>query len=328
MCLRLTCLPLSFRRYKLINSKSLKGCRGHCRIIIRHQLDQQLANMPSRQRYVSCSSSSLPTATMKFGFPEKWEVQQTNSNRPCYQYNPVFNIDRKAKYVSRCASVDSSLTDDMTDEEEIFVCLNPKAMAAIPRRLQNVMREIQAERYERLKVENPKLRVMPADYWIRPVRPVQRKPITYNRAPTPLYFALPEPGDKRNAFQGMINPASRVNPTIQSLGPGHHYRWVASPTTARYTSQAQRPVTAGYRSRNHSAHTLHSRVPPTNEFQVLNGYRQPMHPNMVFNQEHKQHRHRRSLGFRSLSVKPVASNLRDRLKRSFSRLNKWMRNEI
>ncbi|EEA27428.1 hypothetical protein PMAA_023040 [Talaromyces marneffei ATCC 18224] len=140
--------------------------------------------MPSRQRYMSYSSSALPTLTVTNGHVEL--SYQPTKSRPHSQYISALDFDKNAYYMDDCASVGSSLSDDMADEHEIFVNLNSRAMAAIPMRLQNIMCEIQQERYDRLRQENPNLRVMPADYWIKPVEPVRKKPVRYNRAPTPL----------------------------------------------------------------------------------------------------------------------------------------------
>jgi hypothetical protein len=269
--------------------------------------------MALRKSYFSQSSSSLPTPAA-YRQPKPLGIQVVRSNKPHYQYPPHIDFDREVDYFNDCASVGSSLSDDMVDEEEIFVRLNERALAEIPKPLREVMREIQAERYERLKKENPDLRIMPADYWIRPVEKVRRKPIIYDRSPTPLYFALPSSRNKRNGF------ATRANPTIQSLGPGHCYRWVAHPDG----NSQQRPKTP----RNHSAQPLHSYPHPTKEFRVISGHRQPVPPNLVVKQKLRKHKNARSSGLRSLSVKPVASNLRARLKRSLSRLNKWMKNEV
>ncbi|EED19890.1 hypothetical protein TSTA_031490 [Talaromyces stipitatus ATCC 10500] len=247
--------------------------------------------MPSRQRYMSYSSSALPTATATYG--------HTEQPRPHSQCISPLDFNRNAYYMDDCASVGSSLSDDMVDEEEIFVPLNPRALAAIPSRLQKIMREIQAERYETLKKEYPDLRVMTADYWIKPVEHVRKKPIRYDRAPTPLYFAVPPPTS----------------------------RWATHSGVANYASHAQRPTTSHGCSLTRSAQMLNKRVAPARESRVLNGYHQPMPPNLAVNQKHRKHHNRRSSGLRSLSVKPVASNLRARLKRSLSRLNKWMKNE-
>ncbi|KAE8556870.1 hypothetical protein TMatcc_004281 [Talaromyces marneffei ATCC 18224] len=277
--------------------------------------------MPSRQRYMSYSSSALPTLTVTNGHVEL--SYQPTKSRPHSQYISALDFDKNAYYMDDCASVGSSLSDDMADEHEIFVNLNSRAMAAIPMRLQNIMCEIQQERYDRLRQENPNLRVMPADYWIKPVEPVRKKPVRYNRAPTPLYLAIPPLADRRNAFQQTTNHAARGYPTLQSLGPGDRYRWAAHPGVVNHAS---RPTTAYSCSPTRSAQLLHERTAPAREFRVLNGYRQPVPPDLVLKQKLRK-QHRRPSVLRSLSVTPVASNLRDRLKRSLSRLNKWMKNE-
>ncbi|RAO64490.1 uncharacterized protein BHQ10_000502 [Talaromyces amestolkiae] len=265
--------------------------------------------MSSRQRYMSYSSSALPTLTVTNGY-EELTYQPANS-RPHSQCISALDFDRNAHYMDDRVSIGSSLSDDMADEEEIFVNLNTRAMAAIPNRLQKIMCEIQQERYDRLKKENPNLRIMPADYWIKPVEPVRKKPVRYDRAPTPLYLAMPPSANKRNAFQQTTNHAARGHPTLQSLGPGDRYRWTAHPEIVDYAS---RPTTS------------HGSA-PTREFRVLNGYRQPVPPDLVLKQKFRKPQNRRPSGIRSLSVKPVASNLRARLKHSLSRLNKWMKNE-
>lgn len=277
--------------------------------------------MPSRQRYMSYSSSALPKLTVTNGRAEL--SYQPTTSRPHSQCISALDFDRNACYMDDCASVGSSLSDDMADEEEIFVNLNARAMAAIPTRLQKAMCEIQQERYDRLKKENPNLRVMPADYWIKPVEPVCKKPARYDRAPTPLYLAIPPSANKRNAFQQAANHAARGQPTLQSLGPGDRYRWA---THLGVVNHASRPTTSHGYSPTRSAQLLHDRATPTREFRVLNGYRQPVPANLVLKQKLRKQQ-RRPSGLRSLSVKPVASNLRDRLKRSLSRLNKWMKNE-
>ncbi|OKL60664.1 hypothetical protein UA08_04024 [Talaromyces atroroseus] len=280
--------------------------------------------MGLRKSYVGHSSSSLPMPTT-YHQPKALGIQVVRSNKPHYQHTPDIDFNKQADYFSDRVSVGSSLSDDMADEEEIIVHLNERALAEIPKPLQNVMREIQAERYERLKKENPNLRVMAADYWIRPVERVHRKTI-YNRAPTPLYFALPSSTNKRNE---RANGASRANPTIQSLGPGHCYRWAAHPAADGDSLHAQqRQKTSNPRYQNHSAQHLHSHPHPTKEFRVISGYRQPVPANLVVNQKLRKHKNARPSGLKSLSVKPVASNLRASLKRSLSRLNKWMKNEI
>lgn len=265
--------------------------------------------MPSRQRYMSHSSSALPTLTVTNGFAEL--SYQPTKFRPHSQCISALDFDKNAYYMDDRASIGSSLSDDMADEEEIFVNLNTRAMAAIPNRLQKIMCEIQQERYDRLKKENPNLRVMPADYWIKPVEPVRKKPVRYDRAPTPLYLAMPPSVNKRNAFQQMAKNAAKGHPTLQSLGPGDRYRW------------ATHPGGVDHASRPNTSHGCS----PTQEFRVLNGYRQPVPPDLVLKQKLRKPQTRRASGLRSLSVKPVASNLRARLKRSLSRLNKWMKNE-
>jgi hypothetical protein len=250
-------------------------------------------------------------------------IYQPTKSRPHSQCISALDFDRNAYYIDDIASVGSSLSDDMADEEEIFVNLNARAMAAIPNRLQKIMCEIQQERYDRLKKENPDLRVMPADYWIKPFEPVRKKPVRYDRAPTPLYLAMPPSANKRNAFQQMANHAARGHPTLQSLGPGDRYRWATHPEAVDYAS---RPTASHGCSPTRNAQTLHDRTAPTRDFRVLNGYRQPVPSNLVLKQKLRKQQ-RRPSGLRSLSVKPVASNLRDRLKRSLSRLNKWMKNE-
>lgn len=265
--------------------------------------------MSSRQHHLSYSSSALPTLAVTSGYTEL--TYQPAKSRPYSQCISALAFDRNAYYMDDCVSIGSSLSDDMVDEEEIFVNLNTRAMAAIPNRLQKIMCEIQQERYDRLKKENPNLRIMSADYWIKPVEPVCKKTVRYDRAPTPLYLAMPASTNKRNAFQQMANHAARGYPTLQSLGPGDRYRWTAHPGIVDYVP---RPTTS------------HGSV-PTKEFRVLNGYRQPVPPDLVLKQKLRKPQARRPSGIRSLSVKPVASNLRARLKRSLSRLNKWMKNE-
>lgn len=272
-------------------------------------MSNALPKMLSGQRYMNHSSSALPTVTVTNGHAEL--NYQPTKYRPHSQCISALDFDKNAYYMDDCASVGSSLSDDMADEEEIFVNLNTRAMAAIPKRLQKIMCDIQQERYDRLKKENPNLRVMPADYWIKTFEPVRKTPVRYDRAPTPLYFAMPPSANKRTAVQQMANHEARVHPNLQSLGPGDRYRWVTRQGVVDYAS---RPTTSHGCSQ-------------TREFRVLNGYRQSVPSDLVLNQNLAKPRNRRPSGLRSLSVKPVASNLRARLKRSLSRLNKWMKNE-
>lgn len=270
--------------------------------------------MPSRHYHTSYSFSNLtalPTTN-------EYTVHQTTSSKSHSQYVTPLEFDRTTYCIDDSASVGSSLSDDVVGEEEIFVHLNTAALAAIPRRLQKSICQMYAERFERLKKENPDLRIMPADYWIKPVASIGKKPIYFNRVPTPLYLARQTSARQSSAAHHQsVDRVKGHHPTLYSLGPGHRYRWVA-----QWSNIAGESPSSNLNTQMPQGHAV-----PSKEFRVLNGYRQPVPPNMVINHKLRKRSTGQASGLKSLSIKPVASNLRARLKRSLSRLNKWIKSE-
>ncbi|KAL1978394.1 hypothetical protein VTN31DRAFT_1253 [Thermomyces dupontii] len=73
--------------------------------------------------------------------------------------------DDSLKALMAIPSPTQSSSDSESDEEEVFTLLDEAALAQLPMPLQKTMRDIQAERYERLSEANPQLKVRGADFW-------------------------------------------------------------------------------------------------------------------------------------------------------------------
>ncbi|KAH8695487.1 hypothetical protein BGW36DRAFT_361183 [Talaromyces proteolyticus] len=274
--------------------------------------------MGLRRTYSSCSLSSVQTVDLSSESESELGAYsiRTKKLHNMHSMNMKYSLEYDSEYE---ASIGSSLSDE-EDEEEIIVDLNPRAMAQLPRHLQMIIIEMHAERYVRLKMEDPDIRVMPDDYWIRPLQPV--RPTYLSRFPTPL-LALPQPIIRNDTPRGMPDYTSNRQAFVQSLGPGNPRRWSAQPTTSGNAFAASQSM--GYGHRRHLRRNSQVHAKPEREFRVLNSYHQPLPANLVVNQKHQKQRTRRGSRLKSLSIKPVASNLRDHVKKSFSRLNKWMK---
>jgi hypothetical protein len=218
--------------------------------------------------------------------------------------------------------------DSMEDEEEIIVCLNHRAMAMLPRRLQVVMMQMHTQRYSRLKMENPEVRVMQEDYWITPPEPLGPTPI--KRAPTPL-LAMPQrivssttyEYGSRPGYESGQSAYAQAEAYIQTFGPGNNpRRWGAQATPSRNAFATSHPVNFSRRQIRQNSQGISQ---PEKGFRVISGYHRPLPPNLEFTQRHHNANIRGGSGLKSLTTKPVASSLRKSLKRSLSRLNKWIK---
>lgn len=214
--------------------------------------------------------------------------------------------------------------NSMEDEEEIIVCLNSRAMTMIPRRLQMTMRQMYSQRYTRLKLENPDVRVMPENYWIMPPEPLGPTPI--KKAPTPL-LAKPQRIVSSTAYQEGFRAGyesgqsvyAQAEAYIQTFGPGKNPRqWGTQVRPSRNAFATSHPVNFSRRQLRQNGQGISQ---PGNSFHVFHGYHKPLPANLEFTQRHHNGNIRGGPGIKSLSI----ANLRKGIKRSLSRLNKWIK---
>jgi hypothetical protein len=202
-------------------------------------------------------------------------------------------------------SIGSSLDEDAVDEDEVIFALNEKALAQLPSHLQKIMQQIQAERFSRLSKEDPALRVRPASFCYKHPSSVHEK----DSFSVPSWLTMPPeieyPAAVGNAFSSSLGANDRTS-----------RRWSAQPGLQTNAFVKQRPASvAGYHNRSTQTMLL------VNDFRQFNKYHIPQASPKI----EKQATGSRTSGFRSLSLKPVASNLRARMRKSIQRLNKLVR---
>lgn len=277
--------------------------------------------MPSRTAQASNDLWSLPLP-IRSGSPDSDESLEYEIVTSSQEQNELSNTPEMYKdsdEMSECWS-DAS----MEDEEEIIVCLNSRAMAMLPRRLQIIMRQMYSQRYTRLKLENPDVRVMPEDYWITP--PESLGPTPTKRAPTPL-LAKPQRIVSSTAYEEGFRAGyessqgvyAQAEAYIQTFGPSNNPRqWDTQVRPSRNAFATSHPVNFSRRQLRQNGQRISQ---PENSFHVFHGYHKPLPPNLEFTQQYHNGNIRGGSTLKSLSI----SNLRKGIKRSLSRLNKWMK---
>ncbi|KAL1969610.1 hypothetical protein VTN77DRAFT_8163 [Rasamsonia byssochlamydoides] len=216
----------------------------------------------------------------------------------------------------------SSDEDDEVDEEEVIFALDESAMAELPLHLQNIMREIQYERFHRLSRENPNLKIRtdnsdrspPKGGPIHGERSVSMPPwlatppdfgqvMNYRRFELE-YPALPDP-----EFSRSLNANARTKQT-----------WSATPASQANAFGKPRAVSAAARFYLNRGTQTTSLPQPQKERKAKKHRRS--HKRAKLDNERNGARNSR---FSSLALKPVATNVRARVKKSFQKLNKLIK---
>lgn len=200
----------------------------------------------------------------------------------------------------------SSSDDNEVDEEEVIFALDEDAMAVLPSRLQKNMREIQSERFYRLTRENPNIKIRTDNPFYSPPRPRFQ-----HSTSLPPWLVPPADLEAAMNFRHFESayPAFSDPTFCRSLNVNSRTRQTWTPTAPCQGNAFGRPRAASAAALylNHSTQT----TPPPQKERTTNRY-------------HQSHRHRYSR-FSSLSLRPVASHVRARVKKSFQRLNRLIR---
>lgn len=212
-------------------------------------------------------------------------------------------------------SEETDTSDDCEeDEEEVIFALDESAMAELPLRLQNIMREIQAERFIRLTRENPNIKIRTDSFYCG-------HPREGNSASMPPWLAASPDFEHATNFRhfqqeypALPDPAlSRsLNANVRTKQP-----WIATPACHANAFGRPRAVSA-------TAHSYLNRGPqampqPQKDRSASRRRQSLKRPNL---EDKKNGGYSR---FSSLSLKPVATNVRARVKKSFQRLNRLIR---
>lgn len=239
------------------------------------------------------NSTSVETLELPSGADHSLGAELIKTKSPLTWKNLCIDSEKK--------SIGSSLDEDAVDEDEVIFALDRNALAQLPSHLQKNMLQIQAERFSRLSKEDPTLRVRPANFCYKPDNFVQGK----DSFSVPSWLSMPPQ---------IEYPAAMDSAFTRSLGANDRTtrRWSAQPDHQANAFVKQRPASvAGYHHRSTQTMLL------VNDFRKFNEYHKPQGSPKI----EKQTNGDWTSGFRSLSLKPVASNLRARMRKSIQRFN-------
>jgi hypothetical protein len=247
----------------------------------------------------------------------EWTTTQPPSQGPW----GGLTIEREVKSESDDAKYSSD--DEEVDEEEVIYALDEGAMSELPLHLQKNMRELQMERYYRLVREDPNIKIRTG--WSCPwsYGPPKPVPIPHSTSLPPWFAPPPDfeagtnfrhfgsqfPEWSDPAFSRSFNVHSRTNQT-----------WVATAPCQGNAFRRPRAVSAG------AAHYLNlntrSIPPPQKQETTRRRPKSRKHKHVKFEEERNSGGHSR---FSSLSLRPVATNFRARVKKSIQRLNRLIK---